>query len=245
MAIQAKPASTGKLVLLIVVAAIVWGLDAWKTAHPGSGPALRAPSGQTSENPKRPDAPDRSTSKPPAARDEKIGGYEVYRNCTLDSERHNDGDSFQVRLPDGRTEVFRLYFVDTPESEFKEYGRGETNHERITQQAQYFRITPEQAVQIGQRGKHFTLDLLAKQPFTLYTLWDSPFDDQRYHAFIEVQENGRTRSLDELLAEQGLCRIFTKGADTPDGTPMAKRKDQLRAIEKQARDRRVGAWGLR
>jgi len=232
MAIQAKPASAGKLVLLIVVAAIVWGLDGWKKAHPD--PVSRPTSGQTPEKPKRPDT-----------RSETLSGYEVYRNCRLDAERHNDGDSFQVKLPDGRTEIFRLYFVDTPESEFKEYASGETNHERIQQQAEYFGITPEKAVEIGQRGKHFTLDRLAEKPFTLYTLWDSPYHDQRYHAFIEIEGNGRSRSLDELLVEQGLCRIFTKGAGTPDGTPMAKRKDQLHALERQARDRRAGAWGLR
>ena len=239
MAIQAKPASTAKLVLLIVVAAIVWGLDAWKKTHQGSGPAPRPKSGQTEERPKRSGSP--SASKDP----ERAGGYEVYRNCLLDPERHNDGDSFQIKLPDGRTETFRLYFVDTPESEFKSYASGDTNHERIRQQAEYFGITPEQAVEIGKKGRKFTLDRLANRPFTLYTVWDSPYNDQRYHAFIEFPSNGGARSLDELLVEQGLCRIFTKGADTPDGTPMQQRKEKLRAIEKQARDRRVGAWGLR
>ena len=237
MAIQVKPASTGKLVLLIVVAAIVWGLDAWKKAHPD--PVSRPTSGQT------PQEPPRGDTTTPSTRSDSLGGYEVYRNCRLDSERHNDGDSFQVKLPDGRTETFRLYFVDTPESEFKEYASGETNHERIRQQAEYFGITPEQAVEIGKKGKKFTLERLAKMPFSLCTAWDSPYHDQRYHAFIEIEENGRSRSLDELLVEQGLCRIFTKGADTPDGTPMAKRKDQLHALERQARDRHVGAWGLR
>jgi endonuclease YncB( thermonuclease family) len=245
MAIQAKPASTWKLVLLILIAAIVWGLDAWKKAHPGTSSAAR-PTASPSAEKKHPDNPPRPTSKSAAApHDGMIGDYEVYRNCQLDSERHNDGDSFQIKLPDGRREVFRLYFVDTPESEFKEYRGGESNHERIAQQAKYFGITPDQAVEIGQRGKHFTLDRLAKKPFTLYTRWDSPFNDQRYHAFIEIEENGHTASLDALLVEQGFCRIFTKGAVTPDGTSMAKRNDQLHAMERQARDRRSGAWGLR
>lgn len=245
MAIQAKPASTGKLVLLIVVAAVVWGLDAWKKSHPGSTtPAARQEEQPRPTPPKGPAKdPTRDPAKPQGP--EKVGGYEVYRNCKLDSERHNDGDSFQIKLPDGRTETFRLYFVDTPESEFKSYASGDTNHDRIRQQAEYFGITPEQAVEIGKKGKKFTLDRLANRPFTLYTVWDSPYNDQRYHAFIEFPSNGGARPLDELLVEQGLCRIFTKGADTPDGTAMQERKDRLRAIEKQARDRRVGAWGLR
>ena len=236
MAIQAKPAGTGKLVLLIAVAALVWGLDAWKKAHPG--PAPRMNPSPTSGNPKPPESPS-------AARAERTGGYEVYRNCRLDPERNNDGDSFEIRLPDGHTEIFRLYFVDTPESEFKEYRDGRSNHERIRQQAGYFGITSELSVETGRRAKKFVLERLASQPFTLYTVWDSPYDDQRYHAFIELPAGTTTRFLDELLVEQGLCRIYTKGADAPDGTPMQQRKDQLRALERKARDRRAGAWGLR
>jgi endonuclease YncB( thermonuclease family) len=239
MAIQSKPDSAGKLILLIVVAAVVCGLDAWKKSHPASSPAPRMTPPQTPEKLKPVHAP--SVPKSP----ETAGGYEVYQNCRLDTERNNDGDSFAIKLPDGQTEIFRLYFVDTPESEFKEYRDGRSNHERIDQQAGYFGITPEKSVEIGNRAKDFVLGRLEKRPFTLYTAWDSPYDDERYHAFIEFPSSGGASSLDELLVEQGLCRIYTKGADTPDGTPMNQRKDQLRAIERQARDRRVGAWGLR
>ncbi len=239
MAIQSKPASTGKLILLIVVAAVVWGLDAWKKAHPGSGPAPRMNPRQTTENPKTAEAPTDPNGP------KKVGGYEVYQNCRLDTERNNDGDSFAIKLPDGHTEIFRLYFVDTPESEFKEYRDGRSNHERIDQQAGYFGITPEKSVEIGKKAKDFVLERLEKRLFTLYTVWDSPYNDERYHAFIEFPSSGGARPLDEILVEQGLCRIYTKGADTPDGTPMNQRKDRLRAIERQARDRGVGAWGLR
>lgn len=224
MAIQAKPASAGRVVLLILAAAILWGVDAWRKSHPS--PARQAPG-----------AASRSSTR--------VGGYEVFRNCTLDPERHNDGDSFQVRLPDGRSEIFRLYFVDTPESDFKSYAGGENNHDRIRKQAGYFGISPEQAVAIGRKGRNYTLDLLAAGPFTLYTVWDSPFNDRRYHAFIEPSGRGANRQLDELLVEQGLCRIFTKGADTPDGIPMQRRKEKLLAMEKEARARGAGAWGLR
>ncbi len=239
MAIQSKPPTPARFILLLVAAGVFLGVDAWKKSHPASKPPA-----QKQEERQRQPAP-KAGQAASAEGPETSGGYEVYRSCLLDSERGNDGDSFRIKLPDGRTETFRLYFVDTPESEFKSYANGENNHERIGKQAEYFGITPEQAVEIGKKGKKFTLDRLSTRPFTLYTLWDSPFNDQRYHAFIEFPSNGGARPLDELLVEQGLCRIFTKGADTPDGTPMQQRKDKLRAIEKQARDRRVGAWGLR
>ena len=59
------------------------------------------------------------------------GRYEVFRNCSLAENRGNDGDSFRVKLPGGRTEIIRLYFADAPEGDFKSYGGGRNNHERI------------------------------------------------------------------------------------------------------------------
>jgi hypothetical protein len=53
-----------------------------------------------------------------------------------------------VRLPDGRIETFRLYFVDTTESR----SRGK----RSDKQAAYFGITREQAIELGKQAKTFT-----------------------------------------------------------------------------------------
>ncbi|MGC4015410.1 MAG: hypothetical protein QM755_12970 [Luteolibacter sp.] len=234
--------TTLKSLLLVVVAACLWGWDLWQ--KPNSTTSRSQP-GKPRVEQSPTEAPSSSPAGPSAAT-QREGRYEVYRGCTLANEKHNDGDSFEVRLPDGRTEVFRLYFVDTPESEFRTYRGGDDNYTRIKQQAEYFGgITSEQAVEIGHRAKEFTLPLLAKRPFTLYTLWDSPFNDQRYHAFIQVEDGGKSRWLDELLVERGFCRIFTKGADMPDGTPLNRRKDQLHAMEREAKARRAGAWGLR
>ena len=182
----------------------------------------------------------------PSPQLEKIGGYEVYRNCALAEARSNDGDSFVVRLPSGKQAIFRLYFVDTPESAFRSYAGGETNHQRIADQAaEMGHITPEQAVEIGKVGMHFTLDLLASRPFTIYTRWDSPFHDDRYHAHLEVQQDGKTLWLDELLIERGLARIKTKPADLPDGTPAAKHLAHLRDLERAAKQARRGVWSFR
>jgi len=150
-----------------------------------------------------------------------------------------------VRLPNGKTAQFRLYFVDTPESAFKRYGGGETNHSRIRQQAADLGgITPEQAVEIGKKAKSLTLGLLASQPFTLYTEWDSPFDDGRYHAHIQVLHEGKITWLHQILIERGLARIRTKPADLPDGTTAAQEKETLRRLEGEARRKGLGAWGI-
>lgn len=176
---------------------------------------------------------------------ERQGIFQVYRNCTLEVARNNDGDSFEVEMPSGQMAEFRLYFVDTPESAFKTYSDGDTNHPRIAEQARYFDgITSEQAVKIGQDAKHFTLDLLASRPFTLYTIWDSPYNDNRYHAFIQVTQNGKTRWLDEVLVEKGYARIYTKGADMPDGTSQSSWKARLKSSEAKAKSRKAGAWGF-
>ena len=173
------------------------------------------------------------------------GAYETYLACTLVPARNNDGDSFMVRLPDGREAEFRLYFVDTPESVFKSYPGGDTNHERIRQQAaEMGGISPQQAVEIGRQGKDFTLGLLGGRPFDLHTRWDSPFKDRRYHAFVEVRQDGESRWLHELLVERGLARIKTKAADLPDGTPAAQQRGRLRELERAAQRQRVGVWKI-
>jgi endonuclease YncB( thermonuclease family) len=159
--------------------------------------------------------------------------------------RNNDGDSFLVKLPDGKKAEFRLYFVDTPESAFKSYPGGDTNRPRIREQAADLGgITPEQAVEIGKKAKSFSLGVLASRPFDLYTSWDSPFNDNRFHAFVEVKQDGMPRWLHENLVEKGYARIHTKGADLPDGTVSAKHKARLKVLENAAKRTQAGAWGL-
>ena len=219
-------------ILLVLAAVALWVNEQRKDAdRPAPSSA-----GETA----RPGKPDRAPA--PATR---TGGYETYRNCSLVAEHNNDGDSFRVRLPDGRAEIVRLYFVDTPESAFTRYRDGETNHRRIRSQAQDLGgLTPEQAVDIGVRAKKFALGLLERRPFTIHTAWDSPYQDQRYHAFVEVEENGKSRWLHEILIERGLARILTKPADLPDGTKADAQLRRLRSLEKAARAADKGAWGM-
>lgn len=236
MTIKARSGGSWFTVLLIVAAIAVWAFEQKKSIAP-TKPA--ASSVEKSEPP----PPSKAGPRPTSAV-EKVGGYEIYQSCTLVDTRGNDGDSFMVNLPDGRKSELRLYFVDTPESAFKSYAGGDNNHQRIAEQAaELGGITPQQAVQVGQDAKHFTLALLASQPFDIYTRWDSPFHDGRYHAFVEVKQGGKQRWLHELLVEKGFVRIHTKGADLPDGTSYAKHKSYLKGLESSARKTRAGAWG--
>ncbi len=234
MAGKVKSGGSWFTILLVIAAVAIWANEQRTAAEkPGKTPVSRV----------------QKLPTPPAsystAAVRKTGRYEIHENCTLVEARNNDGDSFQVRLPDGRTEEFRLYFVDAPESAFKRYGGGETNHPRIRQQAADLGgVTPEQAVDVGKKAKAFTHGLLAERPFTLFTEWDSPFNDKRFHAFIKVQQDGKSRWLSELLVERGLARIRTKPADLPDGTKASTQLARLKELERRAKRGETGVWGL-
>ena len=86
--------------------------------------------------------------------------------------------------------------------------------------------------------------MLKGRTFTLYTQWQLVHkDDTRYFALIEIEDAaGRGRWLSEMLVEQGLARIYTIGADMPDGTPKEEQEAELRSLERSAKDGQVGAW---
>lgn len=229
MIAKSKPTNSWITVLLIIAAVALWAYN-----------QSRAPS-VTERGPPRSKQSAESPVKPPA----RTGTYETHRHCTLVEARGNDGDSFLVKLPDGKKAVFRLYFVDAPESAFKSYAGGDTNHRRIHEQAADLGgVTPQQAVEIGKKAKSFTTGILASRPFDIHTNWDSPFNDNRFHAFVEIQQGGQPRWLHEVLVDHGLARIHTKGADLPDGTPSAKHKTRLLKLQATAKSSDVGVWGL-
>lgn len=226
-----------RLVLLLVFALLSWFFGYPKDRDKG-GAKREGDSGW----PKASSSSSSSTPSSPPAAVTRTGAYETYSGCRYEENRQNDGDSFRVRLPDGRVEQFRLYYVDCPESDFRTYASGDDNHERIRKQAQAFGITDEQAVEIGKRAKARVHELLGDPSFTLYTCWEDPYGDQRYHAFI-LPPGGPF--LEETLVREGLVRIYTKPADMPDGTPANQRQAQLRNLEREAKKAGRGAWGMR
>ena len=78
--------------------------------------------------------------------------FERFDGCVLEPDEWTDGDSFRVRLPDGRLETFRLYFVDTTESR----SRGK----RSDEQAAYFGLTRAQAIELIARSHRGTAAML-------------------------------------------------------------------------------------
>jgi endonuclease YncB( thermonuclease family) len=166
---------------------------------------------------------------PPAQPFQRLDG------CPYKPQRWDDGDSFHIILPEQKELIFRLYFVDTPEEE-RVYA------DRIAEQAAYFGIIPDAAIQIGREASDFTKQALTK-PFTIYTRWRRALGRSaiwRYYAIVLTADG---RDLNELLVSAGLARIYGTRTPLPDGRDSRTYLAHLRALETQAKAARRGACG--
>ncbi|MEP6955689.1 MAG: helix-hairpin-helix domain-containing protein [Chthoniobacterales bacterium] len=160
--------------------------------------------------------------------------WQELKNCKLLPNQSNDADSFHVKTG-GKEYIFRLYFVDAPETEMSVAGR-------VEEQAKYFAITPEQTVQLGDLGKKFSQEKLA-QPFTVRTcLQDARGRSQlpRYFAFIQTTEG----DLGELLVANGLARVYGAAAVVEGLSSPEREWQKLHGLEEKAKGEKVGAWGV-
>ena len=160
--------------------------------------------------------------------------WQTIRNCTLITNVSNDGDSFHV-MADGKEHIFRLYFVDCPESE-----AGGLVTERIKQQAAEFGISEEAVIEIGKKAAAFTQAVLSR-PFTVLTRGQNALGHSklgREYAFITATDG----DLAEMLLERGLARSHGQAAAPPGQSAKAlwQKYDRAQAKAKTARG---GAWG--
>jgi len=162
------------------------------------------------------------------------GSWQVLNNCLYVSNASNDGDSFHVSAG-GKQYLFRLYFVDAPETDagFKD---------RVDEQAKYFGITSEQVIQVGKIAKAFTREKLA-HPFTVRTCFQDALGRSRMERFYAIVQTP-TGDLGEQLIENGLARIHGASAN-PVGLPAANVEWQkLDRLETAAKAEKVGGWGV-
>jgi endonuclease YncB( thermonuclease family) len=155
--------------------------------------------------------------------------------CVYKPQRWNDGDSFHVVLPDQKEVVVRLYFVDTPEEE-------RVYTDRLAEQAAYFGISADAALEVGKEASDFTKRALAK-PFTTYTRWRRALGrsaNWRYYAIIVTADG---HDLNELLVSNGLARIYGTRTALPDGRDSRTYLAHLHELENEARAAKRGAWG--
>jgi endonuclease YncB( thermonuclease family) len=129
--------------------------------------------------------------------------WQVLENCRLVPNQYNDGDSFHVRH-NGREYIFRLYFVDAPETD-------NSLPERVAEQAAYFGITSQQAIEIGLDAQYAMEQLLA-QPFDVVTRWQDAGGRSRlprHYAFVFIDGVAGPKAADyaAVLVAHGFARV--------------------------------------
>jgi competence ComEA-like helix-hairpin-helix protein len=161
------------------------------------------------------------------------------QSCTLVETEWADGDSFAVRLPDGKQQTVRLYGVDCIEMHVQ---GDDSNARRLRDQRRYFGIADIlTAKSVGQAAKAETIRLLAK-PFTIHTTFADGRGDGRFsrvYAFVETADG---KNLSELLVSAGLARAFGVERQLPDGTPGNEWAQQIKDLELTAARAGRGAW---
>lgn len=149
-----------------------------------------------------------------------------------------DGDSFLVRLPDGKDTVLRLYFVDCLETDVADV----TGKRRLREQARYFGVEDfALAHQFGTEARRWVAEILA-EPFTVHTAFAKApgrSGTPRHYAFITTKSG---RDLGEWLVEKGLARAFGFGRSLPDGTKRDDWQANLEDAELSAALRGRGLW---
>jgi len=159
--------------------------------------------------------------------------WKTYPNCVLKENPANDGDSFHVKA-ERRSYLFRLYFVDAPESD-------DSLPDRVKEQAAYFGISEKESVQLGKEAAKFTQNFLAGG-FTAYSkLIDARGRSakDRDYAMIQVGD----KYLCEALIENGYARIFGVNEDElPDGKSGRNHIWHLKNLESEARKNKRGGW---
>lgn len=234
-----KKASPGWVVVALVVAAVSFYFKQQETVDQ----ALSS-SGSVVAEASEPNFSGSSSNTAASPSVGKLGGYEVLHGCRLVKNRRNDGDSFTVKHAKGETE-FRIYFVDAPESKYKEYRNGENNGERLSQQGDYFGgLDRDETVAVGVKAKELMVDVLRGKTFTVMTKWENVYGPQRRYAFVLVNVEGRESYLHQILVEKGLGRIHTRGAALPNGVSYSRHKQHLMKLEREAKKARRGAWGM-
>ena len=156
------------------------------------------------------------------------------KDCHYVANEANDGDSFHVRSGN-RKYLFRLYFVDAPETDL-EFG------DRVNEQAKYFGVTPPQTVQVGEVAKSFVRAKLL-HPFIVRTCMQDALGRskmERFYAFIEVDH----RDLGEELVANGLARLHGTDSRPPGMNSVEVEWQKLEQLERAAKQQKVGAWGV-
>lgn len=161
-----------------------------------------------------------------------------FGNCRLAEADWADGDSFPVKLPDGKEIVLRLYYVDCNEVA----AATETDQRRVRDQSSYFGIDDHQVtLEFGRRAADEVEKLLAK-PFTVHTAFATApgrSAKPRNYGFITLSDG---RDLGEVLVGEGLARSYGVRRNTPGGLNSEAAEAKMDDLELGAAIARRGIW---
>ena len=110
-----------------------------------------------------------------------------FDGCRMKQVGWSDGDSFPVKLPDGREVTIRLYGVDCIEIHTE---NDASNARRLLDQRRWFGIADtETARQVGEEARDNVASLLSK-PFTVHTAFADARGDPRPPRPVRTWRNG-------------------------------------------------------
>jgi endonuclease YncB( thermonuclease family) len=159
--------------------------------------------------------------------------WTTFHGCTFMADQTRDADSFHVMTADNRQFIFRLYFVDAPESDA-------SVKDRVAEQATYFGVSQEEVLKAGETAKKFTAEWL-KRPFSVTTRWQGASGRSRlprYYGQVEVSG----RDLGELLVTYGWARAKGTVAILPGLTRAKDHMEKLERLEAEAKEKGRGLW---
>lgn len=168
------------------------------------------------------------------------GEWEKLEGCHLIPNEYNDGDSFHVSH-EGKEYIFRLYFVDAPETE-------DDFPERVAEQAEHFGTKSERAMEVGRYARAVTAQTLS-EGFDVVTRWQPAggrSDLTRHYAFVfvEGQDPEVPADLNAILVANGLAWVHGTKAKPPDANITAGELQEICAnLEREAQTEGAGAWG--
>ena len=155
-----------------------------------------------------------------------------------------DGDSFNVRFPDGSEQTVRIYGADCMEWHVND----ESVARRLRAQRRYFGIADgvaadsiSQARGFGEAAAKRTSELLEK-PFTVHTSFADGRGDSKFKRIYGFVTTSTGDDLATVLVREGLARAFGVARRLPDGTSAQEYRKHLEDLELTAAGARRGIW---
>lgn len=155
--------------------------------------------------------------------------WEKLADCKLLPNRSNDGDSFHVEH-EGKEYIFRLYFVDAPET-------SRTIESRVAEQAAHFGVSQRAVLRSGKKAEEFTAKAL-RGKFEVLTRFEDAMGASRMKRNYAVVRTREKKDLGMLLAENGLARTYGLAPRAP-GAPL---KSEYQRAEDRARRKKIGIF---